>query len=113
MEDIARMTADPATPNDQSPGATTGTTVAPAPPTPKLLPPFRVILHNDDVNTVEHVAQTILLLTPLKKDEAIQRTLEAHQSGAALLLVTHQERAELYAEQFASRELTVTIEPED
>ena len=78
-----------------------------------LLPPFRVILHNDDVNTFEHVIHTILELTPLKEPEAVRRTIEAHESGSALLLVTHKERAELYVEQFASKQLTVTCEPDD
>jgi ATP-dependent Clp protease adaptor protein ClpS len=78
----------------------------------RKLPPYRVILHNDDVNTFEHVILTILKLTPLEQSEAVQRTLEAHETGAALLLITHQERAELYCEQFASANLTVTCEPE-
>ncbi len=79
----------------------------------RLLPRYRVVLHNDDVNTFEHVIISILKLTPLSRDEAIQRTIEADQTGAALLLVTHQERAELYVEQFASRGLTVTAEPDE
>lgn len=77
-----------------------------------LLPPFRVLLHNDDVNSFEHVIQTILQLTPLKFEEAVERTLEAHESGLSLLLVTHRERAELYVEQFSSAQLTVTCEPD-
>ncbi len=84
--------------------------VLPAKPKARQLPPFKVILHNDDVNTMEHVIETILLLTPLKQEEAILRMLEAHQAGCSLLLVTHKERAELYAEQFTSRQITVTIE---
>lgn len=76
------------------------------------LPPFRVILHNDDVNTFEHVILTILRLTPLEEEEAVHKTLEAHETGSSLLLVTHQERAELYVEQFAALSLTVTCEPE-
>lgn len=76
------------------------------------LPPFRVILHNDDVNTFEHVIASIVKLTPLSAEEAIQRTLEAHETGCSLLLVTHRERAELYVEQFASVGLTVTCEPD-
>jgi len=76
------------------------------------LPPFRVILHNDDVNTFEHVISTILELTPLNEQEAVQKTIEAHETGSSLLLVTHQERAELYVEQFASKGLTVTCEPD-
>ena len=78
----------------------------------EVLPPFVVILHNDDVNTVEHVIKAIVRLTPLEGAEAIDRTLEAHETGASVLLVTHQERAELYVEQFASLSLTVTCEPD-
>ncbi|HKQ48181.1 MAG TPA: ATP-dependent Clp protease adaptor ClpS [Phycisphaerae bacterium] len=89
----------------------TSTTVRPGKAKPRLLPPFKVILHNDDQNSMEDVAAAILELTPLKKEEAILRMLEAHETGCALLLVTHKERAELYAEQFHSKSLTVTIEP--
>ena len=79
----------------------------------RQLPPFRVILHNDDVNTFEHVIVSIRRLMPLTLQEAVERTLEAHETGSALLLVTHKERAELYVEQFASVKLTVTAEPDD
>lgn len=78
----------------------------------KLLPPYRVILHNDDVNTFEHVILTILKLTPLDEAEAIEKTIEAHETGHALLLVTNRERAELYCEQFATFRLVVTCEPD-
>ncbi len=79
---------------------------------PKQLPPFKVLLHNDPVNTFEHVIVSIVKLTRLEAEEALQRTLEAHEAGVSLLLVTHQERAELYQEQFASLSITVTIEPD-
>lgn len=76
-----------------------------------LLPPYRVLLHNDDVNTFDHVIKTILRLTPLKLAEAVQRTMEAHEKGISLLLTTHRERAELYVEQFATFSICVTMEP--
>jgi ATP-dependent Clp protease adaptor protein ClpS len=79
----------------------------------RLLPPFRVILHNDDVNTFEHVIVAILKLTPLNEQEAVEKTIEAHETGLSLLLVTSKERAELYVEQFASLSLTVTCEPDE
>jgi len=79
---------------------------------PRLLPPWKVILHNDDMNELEDVVRTVFRLTPLSKQEATTRTLEAHETGAALLLVTHQERAELYVEQFGSCGLTATAEPD-
>ena len=79
---------------------------------PKRLPPYKVLLHNDDVNDFGHVIMSILRLTTLTQEDAITRALEAHEMGVALLLVTHRERAELYSEQFASLRLTVTIEPD-
>jgi ATP-dependent Clp protease adaptor protein ClpS len=84
----------------------------PADRKPGYLPPYKVMLHNDDVNTFEHVITTIIKLTSLTPEDAIQRTIEAHESGVALLLVTHKERAELYQEQFMSASLTVTVEPD-
>lgn len=78
---------------------------------PQLMPPWKVLLHNDDKNDVLFVVRTVMELTPLKEQEAEQRTDEAQRSGVALLLTTHKERAELYQEQFTSKGLTVTIEP--
>lgn len=77
---------------------------------PRLLPPWRVILHNDDKNEIEDVVRVVRRLTPLNQEESIARTLEAHKTGVSVLLVTHQERAELYVEQFQSCGLTVTAE---
>ncbi|HWB53054.1 MAG TPA: ATP-dependent Clp protease adaptor ClpS [Tepidisphaeraceae bacterium] len=78
---------------------------------PQPLPPWRVLLHNDDKNEMGFVIKTIMQLTPLGEQTAKMRTLEAHLAGVALLLTTHKERAELYREQFQSKGLTVTIEP--
>lgn len=95
---------------------------APAKATPKSkpapdqrvdrLPPYRVLLHNDDHNEMLSVVRTIVQLTPLPRPRAVQAMFEAHLSGVALLLVTHKELAELYQEQFASKRLIVTIEPD-
>jgi ATP-dependent Clp protease adaptor protein ClpS len=83
----------------------------PKPQPPQMLPPWKVLLHNDDKNSMEHVVGTIIELTPLKKEDAVTRTLEAHETGVSLILTTHKERAELYKEQFESKSLIVTIEP--
>ncbi len=77
------------------------------------LPPYKVILHNDDVNSFEHVIVAILTITPLKEVQAVECTIEAHETGQALLLVTNRERAELYVEQFQTKKLTVTCEPDE
>ena len=81
-------------------------------PTARLLPPYKVLLHNDDVNDQEHVIMSLLKVTPLSLGEAERKMLEAHQSGVSMLLTTHRERAELYQEQLHSYSLVVTIEPD-
>ena len=96
-------TLDPKTKNKPTPKRTP----------PGMLPMFKVLLHNDDKNEMDHVVLTIVDLTPLKLEDAVTRTLEAHKTGVSLLLVTHKERAELYVDQFASKSLIVTIEPDE
>jgi len=98
-------------------GAATATLDAPAKAPektdrkPKQLPPYKVLLHNDDVNTFEHVIVSILKVTTLSPQEALIRTIEAHETGVALLLTTHYERAELYQDQLATFQITASIEP--
>lgn len=93
------------------PAAARGTPrTRPAKPKRKRLPPYKLILHNDDVNTMEHVVQSIVALTPLGTAEAIRKMLEAHQAGVTLLLTTHKERGELYVQQFATMSLTTSLE---
>ena len=84
---------------------------APQKQPPKMLPQWKVLLHNDDVNDLEHVVKSIVELTHLSAQDAKVRTNEANKTGVALILVTHKERAELYRDQFQSKSLTVTIEP--
>jgi len=75
------------------------------------LPPYRVLLHNDDHNQMLDVVETIVELTPHPRHRSVEIMLAAHTRGVALVVVTHKERAELYRDQFASKGLTVTIEP--
>jgi ATP-dependent Clp protease adaptor protein ClpS len=78
---------------------------------PRHLPQWKVLLHNDDKNDMGFVVATIVELTPLNEQEATLRMKEADDTGVALILTTHKERAELYQEQFTSKGLVVTIEP--
>jgi ATP-dependent Clp protease adaptor protein ClpS len=112
------MSEQPNTPNSSEGGATTAPAkpktqrkTDPARKPPQPLPPWKVLLHNDDKNEMLFVINTIVELTPLNKEDAVQRMKEAHETGVALLLTTHKERAELYQDQFTSKKLIVTIEP--
>ena len=82
----------------------------PASPRVRRLPPWQVLLHNDDVNDMMYVVDAIVELTSLNRQDALRRMFEAHQRGLTLLLSTHREHAELLQEQFSSKRLTVTIE---
>lgn len=101
----------PAAPASDKPQAAVAERPAPTRTPPRQLPQFRVLLHNDDHNDMVHVVGTLIELASLEKQKAVLVMLEAHAQGVALVLVTHKERAELIQEQFASKGLTVTIEP--
>jgi ATP-dependent Clp protease adaptor protein ClpS len=87
--------------------------ISPAKKPSSTLPMWKVLLHNDDNNDMVFVVMTIVELTPLSQLDAKNRMLEAHKNGVALLLTTHKELAELYKDQFQSKGLSVTIEPEN
>jgi ATP-dependent Clp protease adaptor protein ClpS len=78
----------------------------------KELPLWKVILLNDNINQAVVVVDHVYSLTPLKKEEAILKMVEAHKTGRALLLTCFFERAELYKEQFASLIPPIGIELE-
>ncbi|NJL31231.1 MAG: ATP-dependent Clp protease adaptor ClpS [Phycisphaerales bacterium] len=102
----------------QAPAPVTSTvspskTPAPTRPTPRHLPRWKVLLHNDDVNDILFIVLTVQDIVHLNQKDATLRTIEAHRTGVSLLLTTHQELAELYQQQFTSKNVTVTIEPEE
>lgn len=84
-----------------------------APPKPKRLPPWKVLLHNDRVNYVAYVVAAVTEIVRIPRLEAEHRTLEAHRTGAAVLTVTHREHAELLVEQLRSKRLTASAEPDE
>lgn len=100
-----------AQPERDAPGPAAAVKPRPAPPKVDQLPPYRVLLHNDDVNTVEYVIVSLVQLTPLDAGRATLVTLEADVTGVSLVTVCHQELAEFYQERLQSKGLTVTIEP--
>ncbi|MFQ5493941.1 MAG: ATP-dependent Clp protease adaptor ClpS [Phycisphaerae bacterium] len=100
-------------PANAPPDTKVTTSTLPSHSRPSHMPLYKVILHNDDISDMGDVVETIVMLTPLNRQEAEERMHEADRTGCSLLLVIHKERAELYVEQFQSRQLTVTIEPAD
>jgi len=77
-----------------------------------VLPPWAVILHNDDVNEMGYVVQSLLLCVPrLTRTDAVAIMYTAHLHGQARVTICPLELAELYRERLERRGLTATIEP--
>ena len=51
----------------------------------KQLPPYTVILHNDDFNTVDFVIGVIIKVFHYPVEKAVAHTLEAHQTGRSIV----------------------------
>lgn len=80
----------------------------------KYAPRYRVLLHNDDVNSMEYVVQVLLKAVPsLTQPQAVSIMMEAHNHGIALVIICAQEHAEFYCETLKNHGLTSTIEPEE
>ena len=78
----------------------------------RVLPPYRVLLHNDDYNAMDHVVRALVESVPsLSLRKAGRIMLEAHLRGVALVIVCLKEQAEFYCERLASFGLTATMEP--
>jgi len=77
-------------------------------------PKYKVLLHNDPVNSMEYVATSLREVLPqLSEQDAIAIMLEAHNTGVGLVIVCDLEPAEFYAESLRNKGLTSSIEIED
>lgn len=74
------------------------------------LPLYQVVLLRDAVNELPSIVRAVMDVTRLYKDEATFKMWEAYHHGRSVLLRTYRERAELFAELFAERGLSVTLE---
>jgi ATP-dependent Clp protease adaptor protein ClpS len=79
----------------------------------QLLPPYRVILFDDDYNEMNYVVFALLQsVNNLSPHEAEHIMLTAHLTGSAIVIICPKEAAEYYQERLQSYGLTATIEPE-
>ena len=79
----------------------------------KLLPPYNVILFNDEYNSMDYVVAVLLhTINTLTTTEAEEIMLTAHLKGSAIVITCPKETAEFYQERILSYGLTATIAPE-
>ncbi|GAC1327759.1 MAG: ATP-dependent Clp protease adapter ClpS [Chloroflexota bacterium] len=76
-----------------------------------ILPPWSVILHNDDHNDMVYVIRCLVKAVPnIGAARAMKIMLEAHNHGKAVVTRCPLELAELYRDRLESFGLTATIE---
>ena len=80
----------------------------------KVSPKYKVLLHNDPVNTMDYVVETLRQVVPqLSEQDALSIMLETHNTGVGLVIVCDLEPAEFYSESLKAKGLTSTIELEN
>lgn len=80
----------------------------------KPAPRYRVLLHNDDFNSMEYVVETLVTVVPsLTIPQAVDIMMQAHTAGVALVITCALEHAEFYCEGLQSKGLTSSIEPDE
>ena len=77
-------------------------------------PKYKVLLHNDPVNSMEYVTVSLREVVPqLSEQDAISIMLQAHNTGIGLVIVCDLEPAEFYSESLKARGISSSIEKED
>ncbi len=79
----------------------------------KPYPNYKIIVLNDDFNTFQHVAETLVKYIPhMTPDQAWKLTNQVHYEGQAIVWVGPLEQAELYHSQLIRAGLTMApLEP--
>ena len=79
----------------------------------KTAPRYKVLLHNDPINSMEYVVSSLKQVVPqLSEQDALNIMLEAHNTGVGLVIICDLEPAEFYCETLKAKGLTSTLEKE-
>lgn len=80
----------------------------------KHAPRYKVLLHNDDFNSMEYVVGTLMqTVAGMSQTQAVAIMMETHNTGVGLVITCALEHAEFYCETLKNHGLTSTIEPDD
>ena len=89
---------------------TTTETERPSRTLAEILPPYSVILHNDEVHPMDYVVAALTKsVSSLTVEEATAVMFEAHNSGLAVVVTCPLEQAELYRDRLRTFGLGVTL----
>ena len=77
----------------------------------QILPPYAVILHDDDYHAMDFVVGALVKsVSSLSIEEAIKIMMETHFNGQSVVITCPLEQAELYRDRIRTFGLHVTIE---
>jgi ATP-dependent Clp protease adaptor protein ClpS len=89
--------------NEKEGGGTTAVAPQKAKPAkkrkPAQMPPFHVVLLNDDDHTYEYVIEMLKVIFGYPDEKGMQMAKEVDEEGRVILLTTHRELAELKRDQ--------------
>ena len=88
---------DSATPTSAPPAAKSDNSAKPKPPAP--LPPYHVVLLNDDDHTYDYVIEMLRVIFGYQPERGFQMAREVDSQGRVIVMTTHKERAELKRDQ--------------
>jgi ATP-dependent Clp protease adaptor protein ClpS len=66
---------------------------------PKMLPPYNVVLLNDDDHSYEYVIEMLKSIFGYEEEKGFQLAKEVDTRGRVVVLTTHKERAEFKRDQ--------------
>ena len=66
---------------------------------PKMLPPYNVVLLNDDDHSFEYVIEMLKVIFGHAEEKGFQMAKEVDTRGRVVVLTTHKERAEFKRDQ--------------
>ena len=79
------------------------------PSSKEALPPWAVMLHDDEVNEMGFVCEILCEVTALNLPNAFAVMLKAHRDGESVVTRTHREYGELLAERLVDEGLCVSL----
>ena len=71
---------------------------------------WNVILHNDDVNDIRHVVESLCVVVGIDFEKAKGHAIEAHETGKSIVKSCNKEHAEFYKQGLTDKGLTATME---
>ena len=78
-----------------------------------FITPYKILLHNDDHNTFDHVIATLIELFGYTTEDSEKMAIEVHTKGLCNVKGgLSQEHAEFYCDKLVAKSLTASIEPE-